>query len=164
MLIFFPGEQTLSRYAEGAITLTTHRVMYDYKIKGFNSHQSVMLEHITSCKNYPYGQITYLVLSAALLSLGAIAAYLGEPDILAPAGFIAILFAVLYWMTHRKHVVIGSLTTKMPIQMEGLDRKQVLDFISDVNQAKEQRVLSLQTKTNVVHLTAGHLQVTGGVK
>jgi len=145
MLQLFPDEQIVSESSDGSVTLTTHRICYEYKDFGRSYNQNIMLEHITSCENYANSQIFFLVLGGIAVVAGLIGAANDNPDILAPVLLAALIFGILYRLTKRSYIIIASPSTKMQIKVTGMKREKVLDFINTVEQTKHKRLISLST-------------------
>jgi hypothetical protein len=150
MLQLFPDEQIVLQSSEGSVTLTTHRICYEYKDWGRSYNQNIMLEHITSCENYESSQILFLILGGLCLVGGLIAASNNNAGAFGTATLIALAFGLFYWLTRRNFVVIASPSTKMQIKVLGMKRERVLDFINKVEQAKHKRVQSLNNRPNAI--------------
>lgn len=143
MLTLFPDEQIITQSSEGAVTLTTHRICYEYREWGRSYNQNIMLEHITSCENYSSNRYTLLILAGLLL---AVAIFSNETEIKAPAVAISLLCAFAYWQTRSNFVIIASPSTKMRIKVTGMRREKVLDFINKIEQTKHKRIVSLSNR------------------
>jgi hypothetical protein len=146
MLQLFPDEHLLTESTDGGVTLTTHRIAYEYKEWGRSYNQSIMLEHITSCENAYNSQVWLLILSGLCFVIGLIAATNNNIQSFGMTTLIAIICAGLYWITRSNVVIIASPSTKMLIKVNGMERDKVLDFINKVEQAKHRRVLSLNER------------------
>ena len=150
MLQLFPDEQLLTQSTDGGVTLTTHRIAYEYKEWGRSYNQSIMLEHITSCENSYNTQVWLLILSGLCFVGGLIAATNSNTEAFGMATIIAIICAVIYWLTRSNLVIIASPSTKMLIKVNGMKRDRVLEFINKVEQAKHKRILSLNNRPNSI--------------
>jgi hypothetical protein len=146
MLQLFPDEHLLTESTDGGVTLTTHRIAYEYKEWGRSYNQSIMLEHITSCENAYNSQVWLLILSGLCFVIGLIAATNNNIQSFGMTTLIAIICAGLYWITRSNVVIIASPSTKMLIKVNSMERDKVLDFINKVEQAKHRRVLSLNER------------------
>lgn len=147
MLSLFPDEKIVTQSSEGEVTLTTHRICYEYKEWGRSYNQSIMLEHITSCENNNSTQIWILILGV-LFIFGGI--FSGDNDVIMPFVALAVVCGLLYWFTRRNLVIVSSPSTKMQIKVVGMERTKVLDFINKIEQTKHQRISSLNNRPNIV--------------
>ena len=143
MIQLFPDEQLLIKSTDGGVTLTTHRIAYGYKNVGSSYNQSIMLEHITSCENTNKTKIWLLIISGFFFIRGISTITNGGSGESIIIIFIAILFALFYRLTRINLVTIASPSTKMLINVNGMKRERVLEFINKVEQAKHRRVLAL---------------------
>jgi hypothetical protein len=146
MLQLFHDEQILTQSSEGAVTLTTHRICYEYKDWGRSYNQSIMLEHITSCENYFSTYIILLVLAGIALIGGG----MGGGSFFATGLLVAIALGALYLATRKNFIIIASPSTQMKIKVTGMKRGDVLEFINKVEHAKHKRVLSLNNRPNAI--------------
>jgi hypothetical protein len=150
MLTLFPDEQIVTQSSEGSVTLTTHRICYEYKDWGRSYNQNIMLEHITSCENHFNTQVWLLLLGGLCLVGGLIAGTNNNNTAALSGGVLAALVCgLLYWLTRRNVVIIASPSTRMLIKVTGMKREQVLKFINNVEQAKHKRILTLNNRPNI---------------
>ncbi len=145
MLTLFPDEKIVTQSSEGEVTLTTHRISYEYKEWGRSYNQSIMLEHITSCENNNTTQV-WLLIIGVLAFLSGIFAAGKDMDVFWSLALVALVFGLLYWITRRNVVIISSPSTKMQIKVMQMKKDDVLSFINKVEQTKHKRVLSLNTR------------------
>jgi hypothetical protein len=148
MLNLFPDEQIVTQSSDGAVTLTTHRICYEYKDWGRSYNQNIMLEHITSCENYYNTQVWLLVLSG-ICFVGGLAGANSNTGALTGGVLAALIFGLLYWLTRKNLIIIASPSTKMLIKVTGMKRDQVLNFINNVEQTKHKRILALNNRPNI---------------
>jgi hypothetical protein len=149
MLTLFPDEQIVTQSSEGAVTLTKHRICYEYKDWGRSYNQNIMLEHITSCENYYSTQVWLLILGGLCLVGGLIAGANNNTAALSGGTLAALVCGLLYWLTRRNLVIIASPSTKMLIKVTGMKREQILNFINNVEQTKHKRILALNNRPNI---------------
>jgi uncharacterized membrane protein YtjA (UPF0391 family) len=136
MLTLFPDEQKLMEFTDGSVTLTTHRI-YLEQPEGQGSYtQSIMLDHISSCENHYHAATWLLVVSALLAGIGFIGLASNSSEQSNMAFPIALLCLVVYMITRKSVVIIGSPSTKMIIKTAGMKRADVRAFINKVEQAK----------------------------
>jgi len=148
MLQLFPDEQLLTESTDGGVTLTTHRIAYEHKEWGRSYNQSIMLEHITSCENSYNTRVWLLIFGGVCFFGGLVAALNNNTEALGMGTLIAIVFGVLYWSSRSNLVIIASPSTKMFINVNGMKRDRVLEFINKVEQAKHKRILALNNRPN----------------
>lgn len=146
MITLFPDEKIITNSNANKVVLTTHRICYEYKEWGRSYNQSIMLEHITSCENYNTRKNWLLVLS--ILS-GLISIYVlseDNSDMFSFFFIIAIIALVLFWITRKNSIIIGSPSTKMILNVTGMKRENILSFINTIEQTKHKRQLTLNKK------------------
>jgi hypothetical protein len=146
MLSLFPEEEIVTQSNEGSVTLTTHRLCYEYKDWGRAYNQNIMLEHITSCENYYSAQVWLLVLAILSLVISITAGFNEAGPVFSGAMLVALILGLIYWVSRRNFVVIASPSTKMTINMTGMKREKVLSFINTVEHTKNKRIVSLNNK------------------
>ena len=149
MLALFPDEQILIQSSEGAVTLTTHRICYQYKDWAQSYNQSIMLEHITSCENYHNRQVWMLIIAGLCVLGGLIPAASNDTSLLVPTLLLALVLSLLYWFTSRNFIIISSPSTQIIIKVIGMKTDQVLKFINNVELARHERILALGNKKNI---------------
>lgn len=142
MLSLFPDEHLVTQSSDQSVTLTMHRICYESREWGKSYNQNIMLEHITSCENYFRNQYMLLVIAA----LFVIAILSNDATIKAPAVVAALLLAFFYWRSRSNMIIVSSPSTKIRINVTGMSRAKVLDFINKIEQTKHKRVLSLNNR------------------
>jgi hypothetical protein len=150
MLTLFPDEQIVSSSDGDKVVLTTHRICYENN-EGGSYNQSIMLEHITSCE-YKSVKIYGLLIIAGLLLVSDFL-FVRDWDFFlyvikefTTQRYIAFGLAILFWFTRYALIVVGSPSTKMFINVKGMNSDTVLLFINKIEQTKQKRVLSLNQK------------------
>jgi len=146
MIQLFPDEQLLTQSSGGEVTLTTHRITYEYVEWGRSYNQSIMLEHITSCENKYNTQVWLIMLGALSLVTGLILSSDANRDAFTVSIFVALACSVIYWLTRSNLIIIASPSTRMYIKVNGMNRDTVLGFINKVEQAKHRRVMQLNNR------------------
>jgi hypothetical protein len=150
MLQLFSDEKLLTQSLDGGVTLTTHRIVYEYKDWRRSYNQSIMLEHITSCENAYKTQVWSLILSGLCFVVGLIEATNNHIEQFGSATLVAIAFAAFFWFTKSNLMIIASPSTKMIINVKGMKRDRVLEFLNNVEQAKHKRLLTLNNRPSNV--------------
>jgi hypothetical protein len=102
-----------------------------------------MLEHITSCENHNITKNWLLIMAGLCLLIGLLSGTNGGLEVFGPMG---VVFGILFWSTRQNVIIIGSPSTKMLINVNGMKRQSVLDFINDIEQTKHKRVLTINNK------------------
>lgn len=129
----FEGEMIVSQSIDSLIelTLTSHRIYYEYSVWGTSYNKSIALEHITSCENKYTSQIGFIALSIISLIIGF---SIGTP-LSAQIGFISfIAFAIIYALTRQNNIIIGSPSTRIRVNVSGMKREKILDFIDLIDE------------------------------
>jgi hypothetical protein len=148
MLTLFPGEQIITQSSDCAVTLTTHRICYEYREWGRFSEQSIMLEHITSCENYYSTQI-WMLIAGVICVLGAFLEGLNhDPSLLTGGLLLALVLGFLYWLTRQNFIVISSPSTSMVIKVK-IKKENVRNFVNNVEQARNKRISTLNIRASL---------------
>jgi len=145
MLTLFPGESIVTQSNGGIITLTTHRICKQEKEWGRSYNQDIMLEHITSCEERASSNVLLLVLSF-IAFLFAIIAGMNRSNDFTSAFAIGIVLLVVYFLTRKKQITIGSPSTKMHINVVGMSGASITGFIDKVQQTKNNRIVELNKR------------------
>jgi len=140
MLQLFPDEELLVNSSNGEVTLTTHRIAYEYRDFGRSYNQSIMLEHITSCENVVHSKVGFLIGGAigavwTIYSLGQ-----GTSEAISIGLIVTIACGILYLLSKSNVIIISSPSTRMIIKINGMSRERVMEFINKVEQAKYKRI------------------------
>lgn len=143
MITLFPDEKIIVQSDKKQVILTSHRICYEYKEWGKAYNQSIMLEHITSCENYSSQRNLLLIMAIISLVLTIIGFGNNEEDMSVLFFFLTMIFSLLFWLTRRNYIVIGSPSTKMSINVKRMSREKVLSFINDIEQTKHLRLKSI---------------------
>ena len=143
MLSLFPDEKIVSQSSDNSVTLTSHRICYEYKSFSQSYNQSIMLEHITSCENYSSSSIVALILSCVALVLTVSAGYGRQSDLVILLFTLCVASAIYYWLSRKNFIVISSPSTRMMIRTKGMRSDLVLSFINKVEQTKHSRLVKL---------------------
>lgn len=142
MIKLFEGEKIVSQSNEDSIILTSHRICYEFSTWGNSYNQNIPLEHITSCENKATSLIILyqLALASLLISFG-----LGIDDIRAGVvGFVGFVFLIaIYRRTKKNLIIIASPSTKMEINVLGMEKEKILEFIDLIEETKHIRVRAL---------------------
>lgn len=119
----FEGETIVSQSIHSLVnlTLTTHRISYEYSVWGTSIYKSIALEHITSCENKYTSQIGFIVLSFISLIIG----FTIGTDASMSIGFLSfIAFAIIYAFSRQNNIIIGSSSNRIRVSVSGLERKK----------------------------------------
>jgi uncharacterized membrane protein (Fun14 family) len=130
----FPDEKVVVEANDKIVTLTTHRICYEQKEWGKSQNINIMLEHITSSENRYTSNIFFLILGVIGLALG----YVRFEVVL-----VGVLFLVLYFLSRKNVVYVSSPSSTIKINVNGMKRERVLEFIDRIEQTKHQRLMSL---------------------
>ena len=146
MPTLFSDEQIVSSSDGDRVVLTTHRICYEHQEWGRSYNQSIMLEHITSCENNSVNKYWLLIIAGFLVFFGFFTAANGNLVALVVCGLIAVGLIVLHGFSRENLIVIGSPSTKMRINVTGMDKAKVLSFVNKIEQTKHERLLTLNNK------------------
>ena len=142
MLPLFNNEKIISQSANGAITLTTDRICYEYQRDGRTHHQAIMLEQVTSCKNYFSSSIMLLVLAGVSLIVGLLGMLTNVNGLLGML-LVSVLFLVLYVPSRRNVMVIASAEGEMEVTTSGMEGEHIEEFLNTVEVVKYERIVGL---------------------
>lgn len=135
MIKLFEGEKIVSQSEHRLVevTLTTHRICYEYSVWGNSYNQNIALEHITSCENKYTSNIVFAIMSLVSLALG----FLIKSEFSIGSGFfLFIFFAIIYVLKKQNNIIISSPSTRMKIDVKGMERDKILQFIDLVEETK----------------------------
>ena len=143
MLTLFPDEQIVDQSVRN-ITLTTHRIWKDERDFGSSRHQSIMLEHITSCESQHRSKFWILLLGAiaTAIMIGSLNDHTSEMKPVIPIPMIFCI--ILFFVTRHTVLVISSPSAKMVASMRGNKRDRILSFIDTIEQTKQKRISLLR--------------------
>lgn len=147
MLTLFEGEKIASQSEHRLVelTLTTHRICYQYSVWGTSYNQNISLEHITSCENNYSSKISFILVSIISLIAGI---GIGT-QVSAGIGFLLfILFALIYALTKQNNIIVGSPSTRMKIDVTGMKKEKILEFIDLIEATKFKRLECLSKIKN----------------
>ncbi len=141
MLTLFPDEKVVMQSNDKSATLTTHRICYESKEWGKAYNQNIMLEHVTSTENMYTQNSLFLIIGCILLVGGVLISEMNSFNRGATTGSIilGLLLILIYFLTRRNTIIIGSPSTKMKINVNGMHRDKVLDFINTIEQTINNR-------------------------
>ena len=124
----FQGEKIVSQSIHSLVnlTLTTHRISYEYSVWGTSMNKSIPLEHITSCENKYTSQIGFIVISFISLIIGFT---IGTDASMSISLLSFIAFAIIYALTRQNNIIIGSPSTRIRVSVSGMEREKILEFI-----------------------------------
>jgi hypothetical protein len=95
------------------------------------------LENITSCENKYASNIVFAIISVVSFILG----YLIGTEISIGIGFFLFMFfAIIYALTKQNNIIVGSPSPRMKIDVKGMKREIILEFIDLVEETKHNRI------------------------
>jgi hypothetical protein len=143
MIKLFEGEKIVSQSEHKLVELTliTHLICYEYLVWGNSYNQNIGLEHITSCQNKYASKIVFAIISVVSVILG----FIIGTEISIGIGFLLfVFFAIIYALTKQNNIIVGSPRTRMKIDVKGMKREKILEFIDLVEETKHKRISSLK--------------------
>lgn len=134
-MILFEGEKIVSQSIHSLVnlTLTTHRISYEYSVWGTSINKSISLEHVTSCENKYTSQTGFIVLAIISLITGF---SIGTESSISIGLLTFIVFAIIYALTRQNNIIIGSPSTRIRVSVSGMDREKILEFIDLIEETK----------------------------
>ena len=139
MIKLFEGEKIVSQSEHRLveITLTTNRICYEYSVWGYSYYQNIPLEHITSYENKYASRILFAMLSVICLIVGISI----STEISFRVGFfLFFVFAIIYVLSRQNNIIVSSPSTRMKIDVKGLEKEKIIDFINLIEETKQIRV------------------------
>jgi hypothetical protein len=134
----FSDESIISESDNKQVTLTTHRLRFQTS----SNSTSFMLEKISSIQTI-HQSAGILLLLGILVMIGGIAVGSQQQQMeqAAPAGIlVGLVFILLYFFTIKNvAVVTADCGTKITIEMDGKKKEAMMDFINQVEKAKNDR-------------------------
>ena len=141
-MLLLPGEEELVISNEDKIILTNLRIHMSDKLYGRRYQITIFLEDIASIENHYKGDNAYLV--PAFLCLFIAMINIVNFTLLAGDILLGILFLVLWVNSRRRQITICSRGGKpMSIEVEGMNKDQIEDFLFELQRAKQARVGTL---------------------
>jgi hypothetical protein len=139
MIKLFEGEKIVSQSEHRLVelTLTTHRICYEYSVWGYSYYQNIPLEHITSYENKYASQIVFVILSVLYLIFGI---SISTEISIGVGFFLFFVFAIIYVLSRQNNIIVGSPSTRMKIDVKGMGKEKILDFIDLIEETKHKRV------------------------
>jgi len=144
MPTLFDKEEILVTTPNKMVTLTTHRIYYQYKETGSSYYQSILLEHVTSCENRGNSIVVFLYLAFISFAFGLYMVYNSEQNAFFVSCSVGVLFLVFFALTRSSIILISSASTKMKIKTEGMKRETIINFLEAVEKAAIDRLNNLQ--------------------
>lgn len=143
MITLFEGEKIVSQSEHRLVelTLTTHRICYEYSVWGYSYYQNIPLEHITSYENKYASQIGFAILSVLCPIFGF---SIGKEISIIMGLVLLIFFAIIYIITRRNNIIVGSPSTQMKIDVKGMEKEKILEFINLIEETKHHRIKVLK--------------------
>lgn len=137
MFTLLPKEEIITESDAKQVILTTHRICYHQKSDGDLLNQHIMLEHVTSTE-ITKSSNRWLLIIAALACLFGVFHFLQGEEEQTPA-FGAIIFAlvvlIIYIVTRKKAIIIGSPSIKMVIGANEMSNESLFAFINKIDEA-----------------------------
>ena len=144
-MTLFPDESVVIKSDDNAVTLTTHRICFEQKGFQTSGTKNIMLEHITSSESLTNKYYFWLIVA----SFGILVLLGGDNDIKVFGGIAGMVGIAAFFLTRKAFVKIASPTSEILINVKGMDRSKILEFIDKVEQTKHKRLSSIGTRTNL---------------
>jgi hypothetical protein len=144
-MTLFQDESVVIKSDDNAVTLTTHRICFEQKGFQTSGTKNIMLEHVTSCESITKKYYFWLIITV----LGILALIGADNDIKAVGGIAGIIGVAAFFLTRKAFVKIASPTSEILINVKGMDRSKVLEFIDRIEQTKHKRLSTIGTRTNL---------------
>jgi hypothetical protein len=144
----FEGEKIVSQSTDSLIelTLTSHRICYEYSVWGTSYNKSIALEHITSCENKYTSQIGFIALSVVSLIIGFSVGTEASSGI----GFLSfIVFVIIYTLTRQNNIIVGSPSTRIRVNVSGMKREKILEFIDLIDETIDKKTTLIHNSTTI---------------
>jgi hypothetical protein len=125
-----------------ALTLTTHRVRYEYNRTGRGEVISIMLEEIASCAIARRSRPLLLIIAAIIFLLALVLATTSQyrSNVFFVGGLIVSgLLVVAYSLTKQQVLEIASAGASIQQATASMKMESVVDFIDAVEEAKNER-------------------------
>ncbi|MDI1255677.1 MAG: hypothetical protein PSV16_06215 [Flavobacterium sp.] len=142
MLPLFNNEKIVTQSANGAVTLTTDRICYEYQQGGRTHHEAIMLEQVTSCNNYFSSSIMLLAMAGISLIVGLVG-MLTDVNGLLGMLLVSLLLLLLYVPSRRNVMVIASTQGKMEVTNSGMEGDYIEEFLHTVEVVKYERIIGI---------------------
>lgn len=145
-MVLFPDESIVTESKDKSVTLTTHRICYEKRGIQTSGTKNIMLEHITSCESVTKKYFFWLLLTI----IGLLMLLSGANDNIQPiGGLLGIIGVAAFFLTRKAFVRVASPTSEILINVKGMDRSKVLEFIDRIEQTKHKRLVAVGGKSNL---------------
>lgn len=133
-----PDEKVVTTMDGESLVVTTCRVRSYGSTLGRSSMTSLMLEEIASCRVTAMTR-PWLLVIAALATLGGLASTGNSSNVLVIAVLIALVCVVAYFLTRRHFVAISSAAAAIHVDIGGATASDVRELIDAIELAKDAR-------------------------
>jgi len=141
----FDDEKIITQSDDGTVTLTSHRINQEVKSFSKSTSKSIMLEHITSCETI-HKQSWLLIIMAVIGILGAgYGVADNNEDLTIPAAVIGLVCLIAFWLTRRAFIKVASPSTVMHINVKGMPRERITEFVDQIEHTKHSRLSTMNT-------------------
>jgi hypothetical protein len=134
-----PGERTLLSSDDDRLVLTTHRVRYHARLRGFQRFTSIMLEQVSACEIIYFSRPWLLM--AALLTL-VLSFYFPTPGNVTSrtiSWLVAIVLVFVYLGTRRQVISVRSAGGAINVPTRGMGLEKAQEFIDTLEEAADRR-------------------------
>lgn len=137
-------EDMVKQSNDGALMLTTKRVVFDTVRTGGSDYMSIPLDQVAHC-----GLTTresFLAKAAALLSVLAAMFYAanGQRENAYVALALAVVFGIAYLLSRKKKIVVASVAGGEIAVKATARRGEIVDFLKDVEVQRESFLKALE--------------------
>jgi len=127
-MILFPDEKIVTQSDDNSVTLTTHRICFESRGLQTSGTKNIMLEHITSCESAAKKYYFWIILAV----VGLLILVPGNEQIKLIGGLLGMVGVAAFFLTRKAFVRIASPTSEILINVKGMDRSKVLEFIDKI--------------------------------
>jgi hypothetical protein len=135
-MIDLPGEKKLLSSSDDRLVLTTHRVRFEARARGFSRTTSIMLEEVSACEIASTSKPWLIAVGILALFIGF---YLATPRDDQPKAIglaVAAVCVLAYVATRRQVISVRSSGGAINVPTRGMGLDKAKEFIDHVELAK----------------------------
>ncbi|MDI9363416.1 MAG: hypothetical protein QM541_00595 [Flavobacterium sp.] len=145
-MVLFADESIVTESNDKSVTLTSHRICFEKRGLQTSVTKNIMLEHITSCESVINKYFFWLVLTL----VGLLMLFSGaNNNIKQIGGLLGIIGVAAFFLTRKAFVKVASPTSEILINVKGMDRGKVSEFIDKIEQTKHKRLVAVGGRSNL---------------
>lgn len=130
------NESLITRSANGAVSLTTHRLRHHLKLDGSDYLISMVLDQVASIEMSSKRRSIFWKIAVACFLIGLYLLGENASEIALFFAALGIVFLISYFFSRSYQLAFTSAgSTSLAFKIKGMKNQEVMDFIEQVEQA-----------------------------